>query len=121
MHALDTISPLFKILAIFFLVVGTTFSALGMLGVTRLPDVYTRLHATGKVSAFGAVLLLVAAILLTPLTIWKGLVLIIFLLLASPVVSHAISSAAYKTGVPMALANRDDLAEHVQRGAGKDV
>lgn len=118
---MEIASLLFKIFAIFFLVVGTIFSALGMLGARRLPDVYTRLHATGKVSAFGAVLLLVAAILLTPLTVWKGLVLIIFLLLASPVVSHAISSAAYKTGVPLAQATRDDLAEHVERGPGKDV
>ena len=118
---MEITSLIVTIFAIVFLILGTIFSALGMLGVTRLPDIYTRLHATGKVSAFGAVLLLVAAILVTPLTVWKGLILIIFLVLASPVVSHAISSAAYKSGVPMAQVNRDDLTNTIERGSGKDV
>lgn len=111
-----------KIFTIFFLLVGSIFSLIGMIGVTRLPDVYTRLHATGKVSAFGAALLLAAAILIVDdLTLWKGLILIIFLLLASPVVSHVISSAAYKSGVPLSQASRDDLAKALPREAGKDV
>lgn len=118
---MEIINLLVKFFAILFLLIGSGFSLLGMLGVTRLPDVYTRLHATSKVSAFGAVLLLAAAILVTNLPAWKGLILIIFLLLASPVVSHAISSAAYKTGVPLAQATRDDLAEVLPRGLGKDV
>jgi multicomponent Na+:H+ antiporter subunit G len=117
-----TLLIIIKIFTIFFLLVGSTFSLIGMIGITRLPDVYTRLHATGKVSAFGAVLLLAAAILIVEdLTVWKGLILIVFLLLASPVVSHVISSAAYKSGVPLAQASRDDLAKVLPRGTGKDV
>jgi multicomponent Na+:H+ antiporter subunit G len=111
-----------KILTIFLLILGVVFSSLGMLGVHRLPDVYTRLHATGKVTAFGAVMTLGAGIAILPtLTIAKGLVIIIFLLLASPVVAHTISSAAYKTGLPLTNAERDDLAEVLPRGAGKNV
>lgn len=111
-----------KIAAILFLLMGIIFSSLGMLGVTRLPDVYTRLHATGKISAFGAVMFLSAAVILLPgLTLFKGLVIILFLLLASPVVAHSISSAAYKTGLPMAQAKRDDLSKVMARGTGKDV
>lgn len=113
---------LWKIIAILLLLLGIIFSALGMLGVTRMPDVYTRLHATGKISAFGAVMILGAAVAVLPdLTIFKGLVIIIFLLLASPVVAHTISSAAYKTGLPMKQSLRDDLAKVLPRGSGKDV
>jgi multicomponent Na+:H+ antiporter subunit G len=36
----------------------------------RLPDVYTRLHATGKVSVFGVVMLLLAAVFWTPGRHW---------------------------------------------------
>ena len=105
---MDTILQLIAIIAI---VVGTAFSVLGMLGMLRLPDVYTRLHATGKVGVFGVVLLLVAAVAWTPLGWGKGLLLIAFLLLAGPVTSHALSSAAYRIGIPFAHRVRDDLAE----------
>ncbi|GAB4485291.1 MAG: monovalent cation/H(+) antiporter subunit G [Anaerolineales bacterium] len=113
---------LWKIIAILLLLLSIIFSALGMLGVMRMPDVYTRLHATGKISAFGAVMILGAAVVILPdLTIFKGFVIIIFLLLASPVVAHTISSAAYKTGLPMKQSLRDDLAKVLPRGSGKDV
>lgn len=93
------------------LLTGTLFSLLGVLGMVRMPDVYTRLHATGKVSVFGAVLVLVGAIALTPLSLWKGLVLILLLMLSAPEVSHAIASAAYRAGIPMKSADRDDLKD----------
>ena len=53
--------------------IGTIFAVLGVLGFVRLPDVYTRLHATGKVSIFGVVLLAVAVILLPPPDAGKAL------------------------------------------------
>ncbi|MDW8318160.1 MAG: monovalent cation/H(+) antiporter subunit G [Anaerolineae bacterium] len=100
----------FQLLAALAVVVGTTFSVLGILGVLRMPDVYTRLHATGKIGVFGAVLLLVAAILVLPKGAGKGIVLIFFLLLAGPVTAHSLSSAAYRIGIPFAKPMRNDLA-----------
>lgn len=70
---------------------------------------YTRLHATGKVSVFGVVLLLLATVALTPLSFSKGLVLIVLLVIGGPVTSHAIGSAAHRIGIPMKRAIRDDL------------
>jgi len=91
------------------------FSTLGVLGYIRLPDVYARLHATGKVGVFGVVLLLVAAVAWTPLGLGKGLVLIALLLIAGPVTSHALASAAYRIGIPVKGALRDDLARDIER------
>ena len=105
---------LLQAIAVLAVIGGTLFSVFGVLGYVRLPDVYTRLHATGKVGVFGVVLLLVAAIAWTPLGLGKGLVLIAFLLLAGPVTSHALASAAYRIGMPMKQALRDDLAQHVK-------
>ena len=68
-------NTLLQLLALFAVIVGTIFSMLGVLGYLRLPDVYTRLHATGKVGVFGAVLLLLAAVAWTPLSLGKALVL----------------------------------------------
>jgi multicomponent Na+:H+ antiporter subunit G len=104
-----------QIVAIFFLVLGTLMSVIGVIGFIRLPDIYTQLHATGKVSAFGLVFLLLAADILTPLTTGKTLLLIFFVLAASPSVSHAIASAAYKAGVPL-YGQRDDLKAAEKRG-----
>jgi len=106
---------LLQLIAILAVVVGTMFSALGVLGYIRLPDVYTRLHATGKVGVFGVVLLLAAAVAWTPLGLGKGLLLIGLLLIAGPVTSHALASAAYRIGIPVKGALRDDLARDIIR------
>ena len=102
---------LLQLIAILAVVTGTTFSVVGVLGFIRMPDVYTRLHATGKVSVFGVVLLLLATVALTPLDFGKGLVLIALLVIGGPVTSHAIGSAAHRVGIPMTRAIRDDLAQ----------
>jgi multicomponent Na+:H+ antiporter subunit G len=108
-----------QVIAVLTVLLGTAFSVLGVLGYVRLPDVYSRLHATGKVGVFGVVLLLVAAMAGTPLGLGKGLVLIVLLLLSGPVTAHALSSAAYRTGIPLVHGIRDDLAP--QGGAGEHV
>ncbi len=104
---MNTILQVITILAV---VIGTAFSVVGVLGYLRFPDVYTRLHATGKVGVFGVVLLTVAAVALTPVGIGKGLILIALLLVAGPATSHALSSAAYRMGIEMKRPFRDDLA-----------
>ena len=98
-------------IAVLAVLTGTAFSMLGVLGYVRLPDVYTRLHAVGKVGIFGTVLLLLGAVAWTPLGLGKGLVLIALLLLAGPVTAHALASAAYRVGIPQSQAFCDDLAQ----------
>lgn len=109
-----------EFIAILAVITGTAFSVLGVLGFIRMPDVYTRLHATGKVSVFGVVLLLLATVALTPLEFGKGLVLIVLLVIGGPVTSHAIGSAAHRIGIPMKRAIRDDLAA-IEQTSPKDV
>jgi multicomponent Na+:H+ antiporter subunit G len=104
-------NTLLQILALLAVVAGTFFSLIGVIGLIRMPDVYTRLHATGKVGVYGAVLLLVAAALWTPLGWGKALLLIVLLVVSGPVSAHAISSAAYRIGLPMKDAVRNDLEE----------
>jgi multicomponent Na+:H+ antiporter subunit G len=96
-------------LAIVAVLAGTAFSVLGVLGYVRMPDVYTRLHTVGKVGVFGTVLLVIGAMAWTPLGLGKGLVLIALLLLSGPVTAHALASAAYRVGIPLRQAVRNDL------------
>lgn len=95
---------------ILVVVAGTAFSVFGVLGYLRLPDVYTRLHATGKVSVFGVILFLAAGLLSSQIGVGRVSVLVLFLVIAGPVLSHSIGSAAYRIGIPMKGAVRDDLA-----------
>ena len=97
------------IIAILAVCIGTFFSLTGVLGYIRFPDVYTRLRAIAKVSVFGAVLLMVAAISWTPLSLGKGLVLISLLLISGPVISHVLASAAYRIKISPKQAVRNDL------------
>jgi multicomponent Na+:H+ antiporter subunit G len=90
-----------EIFAVLAVVIGTIFSVLGVLGMIRMPDVYTRLHATGKVGVFGVVLILVAAGTQIPVGLGKVLILIISLMVSGPVAAHAIGSAAFRIGIPM--------------------
>jgi multicomponent Na+:H+ antiporter subunit G len=103
------VTTAFQLIALIAVITGTFFSVVGILGLIRLPDVYTRLHATGKVGVFGVVFLLVAAVIWTPLGWGKAILLIVLLMVSGPVATHAISSAAYRIGVPMKEAIRDDL------------
>jgi multicomponent Na+:H+ antiporter subunit G len=90
------------IIAITAVVIGTLFSIFGLVGLIRLPDIYTRLHATGKVGIFGVVLIVVAAGTQIQVGLGKVLILIISLMVSGPVAAHAISSAAFRIGIPLA-------------------
>jgi multicomponent Na+:H+ antiporter subunit G len=103
---METILQLIAIIAV---TAGTFFSIVGVLGLVRLPDVYTRLHATGKVGVFGVVLLLAAAVAWTPLGWARALLLIVLLMVSGPVVAHALASAAHRVGIPMKQSVRNDL------------
>jgi multicomponent Na+:H+ antiporter subunit G len=102
---------IFQFIAVLAILAGTFFSAVGVIGYYRFPDVYSRMNTTGKVGLFGSVLLLIAAALLTPLGWGKATALILFLMLMNPVTTHALASAAYRLGIPMHKPIRDDLAQ----------
>jgi len=92
------------VLVVVLAVVGLAFSLSGAVGITRMPDVYCRIQCSTKNVTMGALPLLLAV------TIDKGFIspygaralLIAFLLLVlSPLSSHALARAAYRSGVRM--------------------
>lgn len=78
------------------------FSAVAAVGILRLPDVYSRAHATSKSDTLGTGLALGAAALAleTGAARFKLLLLVIFVLLTNPVAAHAITRAANADGAP---------------------
>ena len=83
------------------LVVGLLFILAGVLGILRLPDFYTRLHAMGKCDTLGVTLVLFALAIYAgaSLVTVKVLLLSVFIGLANPVATHALGRAAMKSGL----------------------
>lgn len=85
------------------IVLGGLFALVSALGIVRLPDLFTRMHAATKAGTLGVGFLLTALILdageLGVTT--KALAVIVFLLLTAPVAAHVIGRAAYFDGVPL--------------------
>ena len=73
----------------------------GTLGVLRLPDFYTRLHAAGVTDTLGAELILLALIVQSGFSQMSLKLLLVgfFLLITSPTATHAVAHAAYTAGV----------------------
>lgn len=87
------------------------FSLTAAVGVLRLPDFYTRLHAVGKCDTAGLALAAAAFALLAEdgVTAVKLLLVSAFLAAASPTATHALGRAARRAGVP--AWRRPDAAE----------
>ena len=89
----------------FLLLAGLFFLLVGSIGLLRLKDVYSRMHATTKGTTLGIAGILLAFLLyLRHFGIASGLkevILILFFLLTAPVGAHMISRAAYWTGVEL--------------------
>jgi multicomponent Na+:H+ antiporter subunit G len=83
-----------------FLLVGSFFAISGGIGVIRMPDLFTRLHASGVTDTGGAGLILVGLMFqggLSLVTI-KLLMILGFLWFSSPVSTYALARAALAGG-----------------------
>jgi len=85
-----------EFLGIVALSFGLFFCGVGVLGVMRMPDIYTRLHASGKVATLGLFGLLVGTAFLMPDTAPKLLALGLFVLVTSPLTTHAIAASDHR-------------------------
>jgi len=98
---IDWLGLIRVVLACLSIIAGLFFVLAGTLGVLRLPDFYTRLHAAGMTDTLGAELILLGLIIQAGFTQMslKLLLVAFFLLLTSPTATHAIAHAAYKAGL----------------------
>jgi len=87
-------------LAVVLLGAGLFFHGVAALGVLRMPDFYTRLHAVSKAETLGVLLTLAAVALWAgpSLTAVKVVFVALFIFLANPTSAHAIGRAAFRTG-----------------------
>ena len=93
---------------------GIALMVVAGIGLLRMPDLLTRMHASSKAGTLGAALVLLAVAVHfadAAITV-RALVVCVFLLLTAPIASHVIARAAYRAGVPLSPETVvDELAE----------
>jgi multicomponent Na+:H+ antiporter subunit G len=91
---------LIELFSIISLILGCFFILSGSLGLIKLPDVFSRIHAAGLIDTLGSGFIVLALIIYSGFSLLslKLLLIPIFLIFTSPVSSHAISLFAYESG-----------------------
>ena len=78
--------------------IGSLFFILASLGLLRLPDTLSRMHAGTKASTLGTLLVICGAICLEP-SLWFKLILLgLFILLTNPLSSSILANSIYQKG-----------------------
>ncbi|MEL6466535.1 MAG: monovalent cation/H(+) antiporter subunit G [Pseudomonadota bacterium] len=80
---------------------GSAMTVAAGIGVVRLPDVFTRMHAATKVGTLGSGLIMAGAALhfADPAIVLRCVLIVFFLLLTAPIGAHMIGRAALRLGI----------------------
>ena len=104
-------ATILDVLSFVLIGIGSFSLIVGALGVLRLPDVYTRMHAASITDTLGAGTIILGLIIQAGLTLVAGklFLILIFLFFTSPASSFALAHAALSSGVKQIL--NGDLRE----------
>jgi multicomponent Na+:H+ antiporter subunit G len=99
---------LIEIVTLFIAFIGVCFMWLASLGLWRLPDFYTRLHAVGQARTLGSATLLIGVAVYggMPTLVAKILIFIGIVFLTTTIAAHALGRAAYIAGIHSVQATR---------------
>ncbi len=95
------------IVVIMLTVSGLLFFFATTVGILRFPDFYSRMHAAGKGDTLSSLLMLLALALYNfhefnlanLLVAVKILLIVVFIFMASPTATHAITDAGFESGL----------------------
>lgn len=107
-----TLAALGDIFAAGLMLLGSGFALVAAIGLIRLPDVYSRMHAATKAGVIsGGFVLIALAVRAADLGVSvRAFALIVFLVLTSPVSAHLLARASYLSRVRLSKRSvRDDL------------
>ncbi len=107
-----------------FVLVGGIFSVVAAIGIHRLPDVYSRIHAAGKSSTFGVMSIAIGVFLYFAIDhqVFAGKVLLAipFVFLTAPMAGLVIGRTAYFLKVPLCKDSVcDDMSFCEEKGQSK--
>lgn len=92
------------------LLLGGIFCIVGAIGLLRMPDFFTRMHAASVIETLGAGLILLGLVLQAGFTLVavKLIMLGVLILFVSPTATHALARAAMVRGLKPLLAPEEN-------------
>ena len=94
---------LLQVVVSVLLIAGSLLALLAAVGLHRFPDVFCRMHAASKPATLGVLLVALATglTLTTQGALIKLLLVVVLQFLTTPVGSHMVGRAAYRSGSPL--------------------
>ncbi len=91
------------IITAILMITGSLFMLLSSIGLVKMPDIFTRMHAATKVGTVGvsSIVLALAFHFQEMKVTAPALLIIVFLLATAPIAAHMIGRAAYDIGVEL--------------------
>ena len=100
-----------NVFSLILIYLGLLVMLIGSFGIARLPDIYSRLQASGAADTVGVILMLLGFLLRNGLNFsdsFLGL-LIIFFFVTGPIIGHSIAKSAFLSKVePSQSRNKDE-------------
>ncbi|MCG8379918.1 MAG: monovalent cation/H(+) antiporter subunit G [Proteobacteria bacterium] len=89
-------SEFINALAYFFVIGGAVAIVIGLIGVYRMPDFFTRLHAASIVDTLGTIFIIFGLLLYSGINLVsaKLILIMLFVLITTPAAAHALAKSA---------------------------
>ncbi len=100
------------ILGYILILLGSIFLILSGVGLLRMPDTITRMHAGTKASTLGSLLVIVGVICLEPTLWFKLSILALFILITNPLSSSILARSTYLKHEFLNQSGIDDLKDN---------
>ena len=95
-----------------FLIIGSLFMIIGGIGMSRLPDVFARMHAAGIIDTMGLELIIIGLMFQSGFSIvtLKLFLILVFVFFTSPTTTHALARACLHGGLAPQSDDADSAA-----------
>jgi len=99
------------IIGFIFITIGAVFLLISSIGLLRMPDTITRMHAGTKASTLGSLLVILGVMFLEPSLWFKLFFLALFILITNPLSSSILARSTYLKYGFLNKSGIDDLKE----------
>ena len=94
-------SSVINIISAVFIITGALAIIIGLVGVFRMPDFFTKLHAASIIDTLGTMFIVFGLVLYSGFNLVsvKLLLILVFILITTPAAAHALAKSALHGGL----------------------
>ncbi len=101
-----------NVIGLILITPGATLLVISAIGLLRMPDTITRMHAGTKASTLGSLLVIMGVAFLEPTLWFKLLFLALFILITNPLSSSILARSTYLKHGFLNMSGMDDLKDN---------